>query len=1021
MRKGIYIIGAMLVALLLLGESCGGGRSPAKQTIAAPIPTVKMPEGTSQKPRTYAFTDEDYKVMAMSYEDRLAYLEQRFRELVFELHGIVIEESVTTSRETSDKNNSNHMVEENDSEPLDPLKDNEEIQDYLKLELVSSDRRWDLSFLERVQGDYSFNGTVAISDITPLAVNFGHEWDPIEEHWPENWDPHLRRVSNGDGKISIADITPIAVNFGLVLEAYNVYHAPAGNNNWTEEPVFTWDASTYREEPGEEYPYYANYRAIWEDEFEEEDLPDIEVETNDKLMVVPVFNTGEGGVDTWSDPMYFTLPPNVKPTADITAVPTAGEQPLLVRFNASGSTDSDGTIEQYDYDWEGDGTYDLIDGGISPTHIYPAAATYTATLRVTDDDDDTGTDSVTITVTGPPAVYDWSATPNPVETGVEVTFEVNAEDTDGTGLTRVEYYITLGQQPDYTETPGDLKCQHTFSPEDWVLLHSKVYDCKVVVTDSEDSTTKYLSDFGGALTVEHAVPVISLTTPSNPVCIMAGDPVFFDASQSTDADGPDLWSNGQGRPTQYYFDFGNNESYAEEEGEIPDDGLFDGKTSYDGWERGIYTASIYVYDEYYDPQKCNLWEEKHVSSATVKVWVFGEPTVKGDEETVDDGNHYIDGAGWHNLGVPSIAIDIDPDTGLPGVAYVGAPNAEDKELDWPLQCVLYSEKTAAIEGWSDPVMVWANTFAEKNAYIGQQCDLTYSPSLGTPWIATTIDSNPAVTNPPQPIGIILYDGSSGWAYDWLVDNNTVSFAAPIRLVSIVANNGGNFVTYKYLPGEQEDNALMEICDQAGLNQYVVVESRDDDIGMSHDQKPYQGNPYQRKNATVYTHSLGMTDLLLYEVLQYNPFALRYDWEGTFDVLSPPAPSTLSTRLAALDYFSSVAGSLWVDYDLDLDFTMSGLQSIEEVDTDVGLYCDFDFDNLLGVPCVAYEKDVSGETLVYVQVYMNEGWLDLPIEIANLGEEGVSYLDLDVAEGYIFVVYAKDGDICCRVLDFFGRP
>ena len=266
MRRSIYLTVAAACLLLLIATACGSGKRTHGSLTGVAVSNSQAAHAEVGRPQAEALTDEDVRVLAMSYKDRLEYLQQKYRDLVFELHGIVIEESVAIPKGTSDKDNANHRVEENNPEPEDPLRWNEEIQDYMELSLVGPDRRWSLSFLERIQGDYDFNGAVVISDITPVAVNYTHEWkDNDPQHpgneWPENWDPHLRRVSNGNGKIGIDEVTPIAVNFGLVLEGYNVYYAPAGTNDWTEEPVLTLDYDTYREEAGEEYPYYANYRA----------------------------------------------------------------------------------------------------------------------------------------------------------------------------------------------------------------------------------------------------------------------------------------------------------------------------------------------------------------------------------------------------------------------------------------------------------------------------------------------------------------------------------------------------------------------------------------------------------------------------------------------------------------------------------------------------------------------------------------------------------------------------------------
>lgn len=71
---------------------------------------------------------------------------------------------------------------------------------------------------------------------------------------------------------------------------------------------------------------------------------------------------------------------NTPPTAVAEASPTSGSAPLTVSFTGSNSTDSDGSISSYSWDF-GDGT---SSGDADPTHTYAAAGTYSAVLTVTD-------------------------------------------------------------------------------------------------------------------------------------------------------------------------------------------------------------------------------------------------------------------------------------------------------------------------------------------------------------------------------------------------------------------------------------------------------------------------------------------------------------------------------------------------------------------------------------------------------------------------------------------------------------
>jgi hypothetical protein len=111
--------------------------------------------------------------------------------------------------------------------------------------------------------------------------------------------------------------------------------------------------------------------------------------TNTSADTVSQYDVGPGGalslktpttVGTGTTPGEVAVLPDQGPVAAFFVSPSPAGS--ATSFDGSQSTDSDGTITRYEWDF-GDGST-LPDGGPAPTHTYAAAGSYTVTLTVTD-------------------------------------------------------------------------------------------------------------------------------------------------------------------------------------------------------------------------------------------------------------------------------------------------------------------------------------------------------------------------------------------------------------------------------------------------------------------------------------------------------------------------------------------------------------------------------------------------------------------------------------------------------------
>ena len=94
-------------------------------------------------------------------------------------------------------------------------------------------------------------------------------------------------------------------------------------------------------------------------------------------------------------PVSVDVLANVAPTAVGSATPDTGKEPLEVTFSSAASTDPDGTIASYAWNF---GDSSAVDTSANPTHTYVLPGSYVATLTVTDDSGDSDSTTVNVTV-----------------------------------------------------------------------------------------------------------------------------------------------------------------------------------------------------------------------------------------------------------------------------------------------------------------------------------------------------------------------------------------------------------------------------------------------------------------------------------------------------------------------------------------------------------------------------------------------------------------------------------------------
>jgi PKD repeat protein len=162
---------------------------------------------------------------------------------------------------------------------------------------------------------------------------------------------------------------------------------------------------------------------------------------------------------------------NSPPSADYTYLPSSPSTADSISFDGTPSSDSDGSISSYSWDF-GDGTTAT---GSSPSHSYGDDGSYTVTLTVTDDDGATDTATKTVTVSNEPPSASFTVTPSSPLVGESTEFDGSgSSDSDGS----IAYSWDFG---DGTTASG-VSPNHTYTS-------SGTYTVTLTVRDDDGATT----------------------------------------------------------------------------------------------------------------------------------------------------------------------------------------------------------------------------------------------------------------------------------------------------------------------------------------------------------------------------------------------------------------------------------------------------------------------------------------------------------------------------------------------------
>jgi PKD repeat protein/flagellar basal body-associated protein FliL len=372
------------------------------------------------------------------------------------------------------------------------------------------------------------------------------------------------------------DVTGLTAPAWIEFDASNITSMVDSANKY-EIFSYSWDFGDDHEATGETVKH--QYTAKGEDDGRY--IVTLEVDYED-------IKTGEELTDTFTVDVVFD---NEQVNAHFTADPISGSIPLVVSFDASESADPDGEIVEYEWDLDGDGSYDDAEG-VETEYTYDKYGSYTVKLRVTDSNGESDIMEQEIVVDDgdlPTATIDYTPEENDrLYAGQEYLFKATEASSPNGSVEKYEWDFGDGSNITKNRT-----AEHSYK-------NAGSYTVTLTLTDEDDEVGTVTAEM--TVVVEDSAPIAKINTDQDWSSDEGEDQIMgevpftvqFNASESTDPDN----------------DIVNYEWDLDGDGTIDE---VDEEATFTYNEAGDFEAILYVEDS-----------EGHETEASITVYVGGQ-------------------------------------------------------------------------------------------------------------------------------------------------------------------------------------------------------------------------------------------------------------------------------------------------------------------------------------------------------------------------------------------------------------